>query len=105
MFSCELQKYDEVTLTASIVIIYHNEAYSVLIRMLDSIIERTPAHLLHEIILYDDASIPEHVIEVQIKDYARYAQWDKIKYYKTVERQGLIRAKVILSWIYFRLII
>jgi hypothetical protein len=62
--------------------------------MLDSIFERTPANLLHEIILYDDASIPEHAIEEHIKDYARYAGWEKLKYFKTIERQGLIRAKV-----------
>lgn len=62
--------------------------------MLDSIFERSPPNLLHEIILYDDASIPEHKIEDHVKDYARYANWDKIKYFRSVERQGLIRAKV-----------
>lgn len=94
VFSCGKLIYNDVKLKASIIIIYHNEAFSVLIRMIDSIIERTPGKLLHEIILYDDASIPEHIIEEHIKDYARYAGWDNIKYFKSVERQGLIRAKV-----------
>jgi hypothetical protein len=62
--------------------------------MIDSIVERTPDHLLHEIILYDDASIPEHVIQDHLKDFANYANWNKIKYFRSVERQGLIRAKV-----------
>lgn len=93
-FSCNLVDYKDVKLKASIIIIYHNEAYSVLIRMLDSIFERTPSNLLHEIILYNDASIPEHTIQKDIEDYARYVGWDKIKYLNSVERQGLIRAKV-----------
>ena len=42
--------------SASVVIIFHNEAYTVLLRTITSIINRTPSHLLHEIILVDDFS-------------------------------------------------
>jgi hypothetical protein len=63
--------------------------------MINGIFARTPEHLLHEIVLYDDASIPEHIIEPHLKAYAeKDARWSKVKYFGTKERQGLIRAKV-----------
>ncbi|VDM65408.1 unnamed protein product, partial [Strongylus vulgaris] len=46
--------------STSIVIVHHNECLSVLLRMLTGIFERTPEHMLHEVILYEDASEEEH---------------------------------------------
>jgi polypeptide N-acetylgalactosaminyltransferase len=53
---CRKIEYKSLITTASIVMCFHNEAWSVLLRSIHSIIDRTPSHLLKEIILVDDFS-------------------------------------------------
>lgn len=48
--------YSEDLLRASVVMCFHNEALSVLLRSVYSILDRTPDHLLEEIVLADDFS-------------------------------------------------
>ena len=49
-------KYRTVLPDTSVIVVFHNEAWSVLLRTVYSVLDRTPAKLLKEIILVDDAS-------------------------------------------------
>uniref|UniRef100_A0AAG5DKY1 Glycosyltransferase 2-like domain-containing protein n=1 Tax=Anopheles atroparvus TaxID=41427 RepID=A0AAG5DKY1_ANOAO len=76
----------------SVVIVFHNEAWSVLVRSVHSVLDRTPAHLLHEIILVDDCSHFPY-LKTQLDEY--FQAYPKVKIHRLKERLGLIRARMI----------
>ncbi|VDK69892.1 unnamed protein product [Litomosoides sigmodontis] len=88
-----------ISLSVSIVIVYHNEALSVLVRMLNSIFDHTPHELLKEIILYDDCSDHDALLINHVISYGNHVQWPmkKIAMRRSDERLGLIKAKVYAS--------
>jgi len=75
----------------SVVVCFHNEAWSVLLRTVHSILDRSPHHLIDQIILVDDASTMEHVKD-ELDTYM--AQYPKVKIVRAPERVGLIRARL-----------
>lgn len=49
-------KYSEDLPRVSVIICFYNEAMSALLRTVHTVLLRSPAHLIHEIILVDDNS-------------------------------------------------
>ncbi|NP_001167507.1 UDP-N-acetyl-alpha-D-galactosamine:polypeptide N-acetylgalactosaminyltransferase 6 (GalNAc-T6) isoform X1 [Xenopus laevis] len=78
--------------TTSVIIVFHNEAWSTLLRTVYSVLYTSPAILLKEIILVDDASEDEYLKE-KLDDYVKALQIVKIARQK--ERKGLITARLL----------
>ncbi|XP_066564687.1 polypeptide N-acetylgalactosaminyltransferase 6 isoform X2 [Amia ocellicauda] len=78
--------------TTSVIIVFHNEAWSTLLRTVYSVLHTSPAVLLREIILVDDASTAEHLKE-RLEEYVK--QLGIVHVLRQRERKGLITARLL----------
>ncbi|XP_069678083.1 putative polypeptide N-acetylgalactosaminyltransferase 9 isoform X2 [Periplaneta americana] len=85
-------RYLENLPATAVIICFHNEAWSVLLRTVHSVLDRSPPHLLKEIILVDDFSDMAHT-KRQLEDYM--AMYPKVKIVRASKREGLIRARLL----------
>lgn len=91
---CRDKSYPLALPSASVVICFFNEAFSALLRTVHSVLDRTPAYLLHEIILVDDHSELEELKE-NLERYVREELQGKVKLVRNQKREGLIRGRMI----------
>lgn len=94
-FSCASQNYNKENLpNASIIICFYNEHLITLLRSVHTILDRTPSHLLHEIILVDDYSDLEDLKEPLEKELKKLPKPVLIRILRNDKREGLIRSRV-----------
>ncbi|CAO1434782.1 unnamed protein product [Diamesa hyperborea] len=86
---CLFIKYLKKLPNVSVIIIFHNEVTSVLLRTVYSVINRTPPELLHEVILVNDNST-ESELYVPLQAYVNEHFNGKVKIKNLNERKGLI---------------
>jgi len=76
----------------SVIVCFHNEGWTALLRTVHSIIDRSPPSLLQEIVLVDDASTQDH-LKTELEEYV--SKYPKVKIVRSPERVGLIRARLL----------
>ncbi|XP_021326338.1 probable polypeptide N-acetylgalactosaminyltransferase 8 [Danio rerio] len=93
---CALKIYPKDLPTISVILIYLNEALSVIKRAVHSIIDKTPAHLLKEIVLVDDNSSNED-LQLPLNKYIDLINKAKpglIKKVRHKRQMGLAKARM-----------
>jgi len=91
--ACKNKVYASLLPTTSVVIVFHNEAWTTLLRTVHSIINRSPVELVEEIILVDDASEQDH-LGSELEDYVKNLPLP-VFVLRTGVRSGLIRARLL----------
>ncbi|KAF7248065.1 putative polypeptide N-acetylgalactosaminyltransferase 8 [Varanus komodoensis] len=93
---CLEKRYPHDLPTLSVILIFFNEATSIILRAITSIINRTPSHLLKEIILVDDFSTNEELkepLDEHIKNY-NVLHPGLLKIVRHQKRKGLTTARI-----------
>ncbi|XP_066571779.1 polypeptide N-acetylgalactosaminyltransferase 15-like isoform X2 [Amia ocellicauda] len=84
---CLTQQYSTHLPTASVIICFHNEAWSTLLRTVHSVLDTVSRELLKEIILVDDLSQQGH-LKTALSEYV--AQLEAVKLIRSNKRLGVI---------------
>lgn len=88
---CKYWHYPSDLPTTSVVIVFHNEGWSTLLRTIHSVLNRSPPEFLKEIVLVDDFSDKDH-LKGNLEDYIRQFG-KKVRLVRNKQREGLIRSR------------
>lgn len=88
---CKHWDYPQDLPSTSVIIVFHNEGWSVLMRTVHSVLNRSPKYALKEILLVDDFSDKEDLKD-KLENYI--AKFDgRVRLIRNTEREGLIRTR------------
>jgi polypeptide N-acetylgalactosaminyltransferase len=94
MEECKRWDYPEKLPAVSVILVFHNEGFSTLLRTVHSIINYSPPEMIHEVVMLDDGSTREYITNGTIDRYIE--RWDGlVKIFHNEKREGLIRARTI----------
>ncbi|XP_014772773.1 polypeptide N-acetylgalactosaminyltransferase 13 [Octopus bimaculoides] len=88
---CDRVTYPSNLPSTTVIICFHNEAWSTLLRTVHSVLRHTSLELLSSIILVDDASTFQF-LKRPLEDYIK--QLPKVRIIRSTTRLGLIRARL-----------
>ena len=74
----------------SVIIVFHNEGWSPLLRTVHTVVKQSPPELLGEIVMVDDKSEKEHLRE-QLDNHLKEHFGSLVKVVRNQRREGLIR--------------
>ncbi|XP_010157697.1 PREDICTED: polypeptide N-acetylgalactosaminyltransferase 15 [Eurypyga helias] len=90
--TCLQQEYDSSLPTASVIICFHDEAWSTLLRTVHSILDTAPKASLKDIILVDDLS-QQGPLKSALSEYI--SKLDGVKLIRSNKRLGVIRGRML----------
>ncbi|KAJ8953844.1 hypothetical protein NQ318_006695 [Aromia moschata] len=88
---CKHWDYPENLPKTSVIIVFHNEGWSVLLRTVHSVLNRSPQNILEEVLLVDDFSDKEN-LKSDLENYIEQFS-GKVRLIRNNQREGLIRTR------------
>ena len=90
---CQFWDYPTQLPKASVILVFHNEGWSTLLRTVNSVLNRSPPQFLEEVLLVDDKSELEHLHEDLENEIEKPYYKGRVRLIRNSEREGLIRSR------------
>ncbi|CAF1111426.1 unnamed protein product [Adineta ricciae] len=90
---CRSHEFPSDLPTTSIVIVFHNEGNSTLLRTLTSIVMRSPIEYIHEIIMVDDASVDREYLKDTLETFVKELPV-RVEIIRNTQRLGLMKSRL-----------